>query len=274
MKRTQATTKTTPELGWPGPNARPIGISHQGDGHVSLRPCSLEAFQAAYVLGLRHFETDLRETADNTLVAIHDVDDQVKGRLIRTMTRAELERALGFQLVDINQLTASFPDAFWNFEVKAQADATTLSRWIANHQSSARRICVSWGPTISVANRTRAALLPDQHNAASILELNLRFIAAVLTLGRWSRPTKYSCAQYHHLIVRRCVVKSLHRSGVAVHAWGVSKEARMQRMLNVGVNGIITSETQKVIEALNTQIGRGSSIEPGSSKVPYSKAVG
>jgi glycerophosphoryl diester phosphodiesterase len=274
MKRTRVATAR--DLGWSGPNADPIGISHQGDGRVPARPCSLEAFQAAYALGLRHFETDLRETADNVLVAIHDVDDQVKGRLISTLTRAELESALGYELVDANSLIDTFPDALWNFEVKAQPDANTLSDWIADNPTNAKKICVSWGPTISVPNRTRPKLRPDQHNSASMLELGLRFFAALFTLGRWSRPTKYSCAQYHSVILFPWVVRSLHRSGVAVHAWGVNDQRKMRRLLDIGVNGIITSETLKVIEVLRARRQTTStevySVEPSLLAEP-SKAV-
>ena len=135
-----------------------LGISHEGDTSGGAKPSSEAAFLAAVSRGFRHIETDIRATQDGFLLAIHTVSGTKGGRPLVNQTRAEIEKALGYSLVDLDvMMAAPFEDVLWNLEVKSKADAVALMAWMRNNPAKVDRICVSWGPTIGVAKVLRRA---------------------------------------------------------------------------------------------------------------------
>lgn len=79
----------------------------------------MEAFAAAVCAGADGVETDVRVSRDELPVLVHD--RVVAGRAVRDMTRAEIERALGYRVATLDEALAAFPDLFWNVELKTMA---------------------------------------------------------------------------------------------------------------------------------------------------------
>ena len=122
---------------WPLAGVTMLGISHEGDTSGGAKPSSEAAFLAAVSRGFRHIETDIRATQDGFLLAIHTVSGTKGGRPLVNQTRAEIEKALGYSLVDLDvMMAAPFEDVLWNLEVKSKADAVALMAWMRNNPAT------------------------------------------------------------------------------------------------------------------------------------------
>jgi hypothetical protein len=238
---------TSPRNRWPLAATTVVGISHEGDTSLGAKPSSEQAFHAAMQAGLRHIETDIRFSSDGFGLAIHTVSGTIGRRSIAKLTRAEIEKSLGLALVDLDvMMAAPFEEVLWNLEVKSKADAQGLLNWMQKNPEHVDRICVSWGPTVGVAKAIRRGGVSNLFCAATVFELLRGLLVAPIinTLRSGPRPVPaYQCAQYHRIFVGRTLVRYHHARGVAVHAWGVTTQAQMDKLLRQGIDGILSTNS-------------------------------
>ncbi len=236
---------------WPLAGTTLAGISHEGDTSGGAKQSSEAAFLAAVQRGIRHIETDVRTTKDGVLLAIHTVSGTQGGKLMAQRTRAEIEQHLGFPLIDLDAMMAApFDAVLWNLEVKSKADAQALLAWMADNPKNVDRICVSWGPTVGVAKVLRRAGIPNLFCAATVFELLRSLLCAPLSmvLGKGPRPVPgYQCAQYHRILLSGSLVRYHHARGVGVHAWGVTTRKQMDKLIAIGVDGILSTNNSELL---------------------------
>jgi glycerophosphoryl diester phosphodiesterase len=239
---------------WPLAGTTLAGISHEGDTSSGAKPSSEVAFRAAVERGFRYIETDVRTTKDGELLAIHTVSGTQGGKPMAKRTSAEIEAHLGFALLDLDSMMAEpFEDVLWNLEVKSKADAHALLAWMRKHPLSVERICVSWGPTVGVARILRDAGIPNLFCAATMFELVRGLLCTLLSVVRSKGPRpvpSYQCAQYHRVACSGPLVRYQHARGVAVHAWGVTTRMQMDKLVALGIDGILSTnavELQSVV---------------------------
>jgi glycerophosphoryl diester phosphodiesterase len=224
----------------------PIAMAHRGyspDGGEN----SLAAFARAVELGYRYLETDVRVTADGVALAFHDAAlDRVtdaRGRLSR-LTWADVRAARIGGVEPIPQLAdvlATWPDVRVNIDVKSDAGVVPTVEAI-RRTGSARRVCVGAFSDRRIG-RLRAVLGPAVCTAIGPREavrLRLRSRA-----GLGVRRVEDRCAQLPARLAGRPVVdakliSTARRAGLAVHAWTVNERDEMIRLLELGVDGIIT----------------------------------
>jgi glycerophosphoryl diester phosphodiesterase len=245
---------------WPLAGVTMLGISHEGDVTGGAKPSSEAAFRAAVSRGFRHIETDIRTTQDGFLLAIHTVSGTKGGRPLAKQTRAEIEKALGHPLVDLDvMMAAPFDEVLWNLEVKSKADAIALMAWMRNNPTKADRICVSWGPTIGVAKALRRGGVAQLFCASTMVELVRGLVLApiVSRLAKGARPVpSYQCAQYHRICITKSLIRYHHAHGVGVHAWGVSTRKQMDALVAIGIDGILSSNSSDLREVTSSGLAR------------------
>jgi glycerophosphoryl diester phosphodiesterase len=61
-----------------------------------------------------------------------------------------------------------------------------------------------------------------------------------------------TAAMLHHSVVSAAAVDRAHAHGAAVFAWTVDDEAALGRMLDAGVDGVITNDPQIFERALHS----------------------
>ena len=225
----------------------PLAIAHRGGSWESAEN-SAEAFRAAYGLGFRYFETDVRVTSDGVAVAFHDAHlDRLtgEGALIRDTPWAVVRRARILGLTDIlrlDDLLMAFPDVVFNIDVKESAAILPFVEVVRRTRAHNRIVAASFSHRRLMA--VRFALGPRLATSLSPREIAGIRLAAD---GRTSRllPRWAACAQVPETVGKRRIVDEAfvelcHRIGLQVHVWTIDHPAAMERLLALGVDGIMT----------------------------------
>lgn len=214
----------------------------------------MPAFRAAVDLGYRYLETDVQATADGVLTAFHDDD------LLRTCGRegriSELPwREVSAARVDgreaiplLVDLLEAFPDARLNIDCKTDAAVDPLVT-ILRRTKSLDRVCLG---TFSHRRmvRLRRELGQDACTSASPLEV-----------ARWVTRLPFAAVPTPHALqvpVRQGkipvttpgTVAAAHRLGLHVHVWTIDDADEMHRLLDMGVDGIMTDRPLVLREVL------------------------
>lgn len=238
----------------------PIAFSHRGfapDGGEN----SMAAFQRAIDLGYRYLETDVRATADGVALAFHDPSlDRVTDRRgkVAELPWAEVRQARISGLEPIPLLAdvlGAWPDARVNIDVKAERSVSPTIDAI-RRAGAVERVCVGAFSTARVA-AVRQVFGPQLCTALGPREaLSLRLSAS---LGRTAAAPAGLCAQVparlgRLRLVDRAYVETAHRLRLQVHVWTVNLRAEMERVLDLGVDGVMTDRADVLREVL---IARG-----------------
>ncbi|WP_369047494.1 glycerophosphodiester phosphodiesterase [Sinomonas sp. P10A9] len=243
-----------------------MAFAHRGFSLNGLEN-TLTAFRAAWDLGITHLETDVRATHDGALVAFHDDRlDRVTDRsgLLAELAWAEVAAAriagsagASERIPLFADLAEDLPDARFNVDVKS-ADAVvpfaeTIERMrlhdrvLVTSFSDARRRAVlarlSRPVASSAGMRTAAAfrLLGGSIPAAAGRRL-LRDVDALQV------PERYGAVR----VVTARFVERAHAAGLQVHVWTVNAAEDMNRLLDLGVDGLVSDRTdvlRAVLEA-------------------------
>jgi glycerophosphoryl diester phosphodiesterase len=249
----------------------PLAFAHRG-GAAHAPENSLRAFEHAVSLGYGYLETDAQATADGALIAFHDrrlgrVTGQ-PGRVAR-LTRAEIARARinGSEPIPLlEDLLGAWPDVRFNIDVKDTPAIAPLAR-VLRRTNAWDRVCVV-SFSASRLRATRRALDRPVCMAAS------PFGAVMVRLGgprgprdsrgpgrprrpglaEWLARTGIHCVQVPATAVTPGLLGRAHALGLHVHAWTVNDTAAMSRLLDMGVDGIMTDQTAALREVL---AGRG-----------------
>lgn len=231
----------------------PLAIAHRGGAGLAAEN-TLDAFGRSYALGVRFLETDVRRTADNRLVAFHDARiDRVtpKSGRVRNRTLAELTALPvlgGGPIVELDELLTAYADACFTLDVKDPAIVPALAEMLVT-RGLAHRVCVA-GSRGSWLRELVARVGADLCTALSWREL------AVLTSTRSRRA--YGQAAFAHVplrlgrvpVFRDDLVARAHDVGVRVIVWTVNDAETMHRLLDNGVDGVITDRPDLLREVL------------------------
>lgn len=228
---------------------RPVAIAHRGssDRHPEN---TMAAFQHAVDLGYRYLETDVHATRDGVLVAFHDDRlDRTTDRqgLIAEQDWAEVRsaRVAGCEPIPLlEDLLGAWPDVFVNIDAKTDTAVQPLIEAVRRSGAMAR-ICIGSFSDRRL-RRIRSALGPDLCTSTGPGEVvRLRLASLGLPIGRLAA----ACAQvplhrYGMRIVDRAFIRAIRARDLKVHVWTVNDESEMERLLGLGVDGIMTDRTE------------------------------
>lgn len=240
-----------------------LAFAHRGGAHLPVnegRENTLFAFENAVDLGYRYLETDVHVTADGVLVAFHDEHlDRVTDAtgLISERTWAELstvtvgERDHIPRLVDV---LVRFPDIRFNVDAKSMAAVDLLADTI-EHLNLHERVCVSSFSARRLA-RLRARL--GRRVASSLSQPGVAWTRFAGPLARLVAapgqalqvPVRTSILGREVEIVTPGLVETAHRHGKQVHVWTIDEAAEMERLIDLGVDGIFTDRPDVLRDVL------------------------
>lgn len=246
----------------------PLRFGHRGS-NLLWPQNTVPAFEWALGLGLRYLETDLHATRDGRVVAFHDdrLDDLTNGRGkvwerdwddLRSLDAAYHFdpaggyplRGAGVRIPLLEEVLAAFPQCLLNLDLKQPgmeellaAELTRLGaedrvlvgsfhdrRLTRFRRACGGRVATSAGPAEVLAGVTAARLGRPLGGAADAYQVPER-----------SGPLR---------VVSRRFVETAHAAGKQVHVWVVNDPADMHRLLDLGVDGIVTDRADLLVDVV------------------------
>ncbi|MEO5874905.1 MAG: glycerophosphodiester phosphodiesterase [Streptosporangiaceae bacterium] len=240
----------------------PIAFAHRGGAHGAPEN-SMTAFQRAVGLGYGYIETDVQATVDGRLMVFHDpvlgrVTDR-RGRIARLPYREVARARIGGTepIPLLEDVLGSFPRIRFNIDIKDEPAIAPLIRVL--HRTRAwDRVCITSFSTRRLAHlRARSPLFTREPVCTA---LGPRGVAAVRFGGRFERLAQaaasgVACAQVPYNLgpvpfATASFVQQAHALGLVVHAWTVNDPVVMHRLLDAGVDGIMTDELEMLRDVM------------------------
>jgi glycerophosphoryl diester phosphodiesterase len=233
----------------------PIAIAHRG-GALEAEENTMPAFERAVGLGYSHVETDVRATSDGVAVLFHDDTlMRMAGRpeRVEDLSWAELSSVrlkAGGRVPRLDALLEAYSSLHVNLDTKSDAAVEPMARAIRASGALAR-VCVGSFSAPRTA-RLRAALgegLAWSPARAGVVRILLGGFG--LPVGR-PRFHALQVPQRHRgiPIVTRSFVRAAQARGLHVHVWTVDQADGIERLLDLGVDGIMTDRPSLLREVL------------------------
>ncbi|MFF7682978.1 glycerophosphodiester phosphodiesterase family protein [Microbacterium sp. NPDC007973] len=227
---------------------------------------SFAAVAEAHAAGAAYVESDCHVSADGTVVLFHDDDlRRVAGdpRRIADVRLHELEEIMADRggLITLAQALEAFPELRFNLDVKAAAAADGVGRLVAPH---AERVLVTsfsddrrleaLAAARAAGAAQRPATSPGQATVVRLLAARaLRRAGRVGALLDGLDALQVPERQGPLRIVTRGLVRDAHAHGVEVHVWTVNADDDMERLLDLGVDGLVTDRADAALRKVNTR---------------------
>jgi glycerophosphoryl diester phosphodiesterase len=219
---------------------RPHVLAHRGFAR-DVPENSLAAFEQALALGATHIETDAQGTRDGVAVLFHD--DDIDGVAISDMLASELPA----HVPTLAAALEGFPQARFNIDIKSPR-AVELVPPVVNAAGAADRVLVT---SFSEARRRATAeQIPGVATSASSSRFACALIFAKIGFQpgvRWALRSLDAVQIPEQGAGMRTVnprlIRSYQRAGVLVDVWTVNEPSDMRRLINWGVDGIVTDRT-------------------------------
>jgi glycerophosphoryl diester phosphodiesterase len=253
----------------------PIVIGHRGCAGEAPEN-TLASFARALADGAAVLETDVHLTRDGEPVLIHDdAVDRVSdgsGRVAdldladlrkldaahhfsRDGGRSHPERGRGHRVPSLREALAAFPGARFNLELKEDLPGMVENTLAAVAEAGRCDTTLLTSGENTVMQRLRAAVAREAHEpalGASPAEV-AGFAVSALRGGpppdgpmALQVPTEFAGKP----LVTPAFVAHAHRHGVQVHVWTIDEEDEMERLLDLGVDGIVTDFPARMVSLL------------------------
>ncbi len=222
----------------------PIPFAHRG-GAGDWPENTMPAFEGAVSLGYRYVETDVHVTSDGVLLAFHDDRlDRVTDRagLIAELPWSEVQHARvdGREPIPLlEELFTTWPELRVNIDPKHD-DAVDALVEVIQRCNAIDRVCVGAFSDDRIA-RVRDALPGVCTSLGPLGALQLGQAAMGEHVGDLPDPCAQLPTHYGETeILTRPLLDEAHRRGIAVHVWTIDEPVEMERLLDLGVDGIMT----------------------------------
>ena len=257
-------------------------VAHQG-GNLIGPGNTIPTFEAALEAGADVLEMDLWLTADDEIVVIHDatVDRTTDGSgwveeltldAIRELDAAyhwptdvpgeHPHRGEGYRIPTLEEVIDRFPEVPLLLEPKHES--VPPDRLVAELESADLLDRVIVGAFEDDVLREVRELAPEVPTGLGPKE-GRRFLLA-LRANEASYEPPGELLFPPHEVVSGEIVERAHRVGLEVYPWTVNERAAMERLVELGVDGIITDEPVMLQDVLATREFYGGSIGDGPAR--------
>lgn len=234
----------------------------------------MAAFASAVALGYRYVETDVHATADGVPIAFHDdrldrLTDRV-GRVSELPWSAVARaRVAGTEpIVRLDELLVTWPDIRINLDPKHDAAVRPLIRAIRDARAL-DRVCVG---AFTDARLTEVRAAFGSAVCTSLGPREVLVLRAASWAGRAASPVASRflsrgpgmCVQVPLAsgplpLADAALLRAAHAIGLPVHVWTVNDPLAMDRLLDLGVDGLMTDVPRVLRDVLRR---RGGWLEP------------
>jgi len=249
-----------------------IVMAHRGSmGHFP--PNTLFAFKKSLALGADILETDIQMTSDHVLVVRHDptIEQTTDGTgKIEDISFDELKsydagyrwtndgktfpfRGKGITIPSLQELFEAFPNTRINIDIKtANPLAVNLFCDLITKYNRGESICVGSFHDKQLKDFRRKC--PNVVTAAGVSETRVFYLLNQIRLGKLYKPNAEvfqipEYAEKYHLVTSS-FIQAAHAHSIQVHVWTVNEIDNMQRLIDWGVDGLITDYPDRLLMLL------------------------
>ena len=252
----------------------PVNLAHRGASALAPEN-TIEAFRLAVEAGAGGLELDVHMTRDGHLVVIHDatVDRTTNGTgAVSEMTLEELRRldaghnfspdggptrpyrGRGVRVPTLGEVLREFPGVAVNIEIKAGTPGIEEKVLGVLREANALGRALVVSTPHDIVKRFRKVSGGHVSTGASRWEIGVFYISSRFRLERLVRPA-YDALQVplRHRglpVVTPRFVRAAHARGVRVDAWTINQADEMRRLLDLGVDVIMTDRPGMLAEVL------------------------
>lgn len=252
---------------------RPLVIAHRG-GKGLWPEETMYAFEHAVELGVDVLEMDVHSTADGELVLMHDdtVDGTTNGTgPINGLTLAEVQaldagytwtaddgqtfpfRGQGITVATLREVFTRFPTMRMNIEIK-QSEPSIIGQLcdLIDAYDMQDRILVASFNADTMAEFQQVC--PNIARSAGASEIRTFFVMNTLKLAAGFTPSSHAfqVPEYSDSthVLTPAFIEAAQSRNIQVHAWTINEVEDMQRIRDLGIDGIITDYPDRLIEVL------------------------
>ena len=230
-------------------------FAHRG-GSIEAPENTLEAFQYALDLGCEYIETDVQLSKDGIPYIFHDDDlkripgvDKNFGDLWSSEI-SNLKIFNSYSIPTLKECLEQFPNTKFNIDLKTDAVMEPALNEMKK-MNAMHRICIA-SFSDERLNFTR------QNFPEVCLSMGPKEIWSLKkrTWGFNSKKILGNCVQvpiykYGIKIVTKKFVTKIHQLGLKIHVWTINNDKTMQKLIDIGVDGIITDKPSVLKELLS-----------------------
>jgi glycerophosphoryl diester phosphodiesterase len=266
---------------------RPMILGHRGAAGCAPEN-TLFSFECCIDHGGDAIESDVQVTGDGTPVLLHDADlRRVSGvsAVAESLPLSALEeidaghhftiddrgrtepedegafRDQGHRIPTVEAAFEAFPDARFNLEIKTgRADTVAkMVELVARYERADRTLLTAGDDGIMRVLREELAKRGvDAATSASLADIVAVIRSAQagtappLEIDALQIPTDFG----NEPLVTPALLEHAHRHGVHVHVWTINEAQEMERLLDLGVDGIVTDFPGRMRDVLAARTAR------------------
>lgn len=238
----------------------PIAFAHRGG--LSVAPeNTMAAFQDAVSLGYTHVETDAHVTSDGVLVAFHDdgllrtcgIDARIEETTWSDLRNARVDGREPIPL--LADILTTWPDLRVNIDCKTtEAEDALISELV--RLDCLDRVCVG------SFSDGRLRRFRGHFGDALCTSTGPREVASLVLASRTrhslartgpARAAQVPVSQGPIPVVTRSFVACAHALGLQVHVWTVDDPAEIAKLLDIGVDGIMSDDTRALRDVFSAR---------------------
>jgi glycerophosphoryl diester phosphodiesterase len=249
----------------------------------------MAAFRLARELGVPYVELDVHLSRDDEPVVIHDNSvSRTTGRRgrVENMTFAELRkldagfnfsadhgrtfpfRGKGLTIPRLDEVLEEFPDMRLTVELKRTRDgiARVVAERLRRHGAEERVIVASHEHDLLESFRREAPDVATSFSKDEVREFLARLRQADLN-GYRPKGRAFQVPEYKGLrrIVSKPFIEAVHALRVEVHVWTVNQPIHIKRLLEWGVDGIMTDDPARALAKVK-RLARGAAEQGRESR--------
>ena len=233
-----------------------VAISAHRGGSIEAPENTIESFEYSIELGSSYIETDVQLSSNGIPYIFHDDDLKRlfgKNIIFNSLHSDEIDELILFDKYKIPTLESTlqkFPDTLFQIDVKTD-EVVLPTMEVIKKTNSTDKVCIA--SFSSKRLKQVHKLYPEICLSMGPFEVMKLLLAS---FGLYRKKVPGNCLQipiyqYGIKLVTERFINYIHSIGLKIHVWTINDEDTMHKLIDLGVDGIITDRPKALKELLS-----------------------
>jgi len=233
-----------------------VAISAHRGGSIEAPENTIESFKYSIELGSSYIETDVQLSSNGIPYIFHDDDLKRlfgKNIIFNSLHSDEIDELILFDKYKIPTLESTlqkFPDTLFQIDVKTD-EVVLPTMEVIKKTNSTDKVCIASFSSKRLQQVHK--LYPEICLSMGPFEVMKLLLAS---FGLYRKKVPGNCLQipiyqYGIKLVTKRFINYIHSIGLKIHVWTINDEDTMQKLIDLGVDGIITDRPKTLKDLLS-----------------------